>query len=247
MQTFGVFSVLFCFHAYFCMCCLSVAWWVDGTSGYHKSSLKCQRTSEHLCWVPQSSSQSQYPSRCIEEKSIYVRHGGILNSRHTVLYRRNVSWWFCWLPCVKIAHHPAAREWRMQRKWDKVDSDLFSTLTCERDLPLSTRHSCPPVCVCVCVWGGATTWKRTGNKKMYYQEVSVLSLQSCQYGDKWLFNILYWALKWWEKGWCKSYNCCSVLETDRRQRWIQRHKEEKLFGRQCRGSCLHDCCTLICS
>lgn len=47
-----------------------------------------------------------------------------------------------------------------------------------------------------------------------YQEVAVLSLQSCQYGDKWLLNILHRALKWWEDGWCKSYNCCSVLERD---------------------------------
>lgn len=65
-------------------------------------------------------------------------------------------------------------------------------------------------------------------KGQAYQEVSLLSLQSCQYGDKWLFNILHRVLKWWGGGWgwCKSYNCCGVLERDGRSRGGKDEEED---------------------
>lgn len=50
----------FCLHACFRTCCLSVTWWVDGTRGDHKCSLKM---SAHVATsslpVPRSLSQSQ--------------------------------------------------------------------------------------------------------------------------------------------------------------------------------------------
>lgn len=91
------------------------------------------------------------------------------------------------LPRAKIAHHPAVGERRMQRKQVKVESSFFSTLAWKR--PASLRL----------LLGAGHEKGREMKKGQAYQEVSLLSPQSCQYGDKWLFNILHRVLKWW--GW----------------------------------------------
>lgn len=136
MQTFSgnvtVFS--FAFHT----CCLSVFWWVDGTRGYHKCSLKCQRTYRHP--------RCQFLGLSLRVNNL----PGVLKKNQFM--RGMAAFWILdtpsaaaeaspgdsrRLPRVKIAHHPAVREWRMQRKQVKVESRFFSTLVCERDLPPS--------------------------------------------------------------------------------------------------------------
>lgn len=147
---------------------------------------------------------SQWRSQCIEEKSMYARHGGVLNSRHTNPHCRNVSWWFRMVSVCENCTSSSIQRVKDAKEISQGEIKLF-----RHDHVWKTRA--PPARD-----AHAPHMKKPGDaKRQAYQEVSVLSLQSCQYEDKWLFNILHRPPKWWgEGGWCKSYNCCSVLERD---------------------------------
>lgn len=131
---------------------------------------------------------SQWRSQCIEEKSMYARHGGVLNSRHTNPHCRNVSWWFRMVSVCENCTSSSIQRVKDAKEISQGEIKLFRHKR--------VKDTCPPL-----ETHTRHTWKsQEMRKRQAYQEVSVLSLQSCQYEDKWLFNILHRPPKWWERG-----------------------------------------------
>lgn len=141
------------------------------------------------------------------EKSMCARHDGIVNSRHTDLHCRNVSWWLRMVAVCENCTSSSSQTVKDAKEISQGDIKLFQhyhvwkrCASLYPPFPLHLTQTHTPnmkkpgewgrgerarVSVCACVCGGV---------------FSVLSLQSCQCEGKWLFNILHQPPKWWEGG-----------------------------------------------
>lgn len=137
-----------------------------------------------------------------------ARHDGIVNSRHTKLLCRNVSWWLRTVVVRENCSSSSSRRENDAKEISQGKNLAFSTPSCVTEMRLLSPSA----------WEVHTVNMKQpgdgGKKRKKHIKYSVRSLQLCQYRGKWILNILHRPPKWreGEGGGCKTYNCCSVLE-----------------------------------
>lgn len=138
-----------------------------------------------------------------------VRHHDIVYSRHTGLHRRNVSWWLR-MAAVCENRTSSSSQWvRDSREIIQGEIKLFQHChVWKRHTHLSPPLTQLEMCRSKHEKPGLFCWDEKRKHIKYslcflYRHVN-MRVSACSIFSTDLQND--------ERGWCKSYNCCSVLE-----------------------------------
>lgn len=149
---------------------------------------------------------------------MYVRHGGVWNSRHTDPRRRNVSWWFRTVSVCENCTSSHTRRVKDAKEISQGEIKLFqhhpvwkSHASPSSSFCSSSSFSPPETHSCQTLKSREMEKKKAELIKPSLCFVSMrvnIRITDCSIFSPHRRNA--WRRVGW--GWCKTYSCCSVLE-----------------------------------